>query len=92
MNRGVGDLMRYAALVGFVESTDFGPQCAGADSERPRTRRSDEAIYALALYLQSLRPPFNPNAQSQESIAGEKIFRREGCAGCHTPPLYPTTN
>ena len=89
LNRGVGDLMRYAALVGFVESTDFGPHNVLApDSERPRTRRSDEAIYALALYLQSLRPPFNPNAQSQESIAGEKIFRREGCAGCHTPPLY----
>jgi mono/diheme cytochrome c family protein len=89
LNRGVGDLMRYAALVSTAEATEFGPhQMLAQDSARPRARRSDEALYALALYVQSLRPPHNPNPVNEKSIAGEKIFKKEGCGGCHTPPLY----
>jgi hypothetical protein len=30
-------------------------------AELPKIRRSDEALYALALYIQSLKPPVNPN-------------------------------
>ena len=89
LNRGTGDLMRYAALVSFAETSEFGPHnVLAVDSQRPRARRSDEALYALALYLESLKPPPNPNASSEKSEAGEKIFQREGCAGCHTPPFY----
>lgn len=89
LNRGIGDLMRYAALVSWAESTDFGPHrvlLPGADL--PKARRSDEALYALALYVQSLKPPPNPNPENEDTRAGEAIFRREGCAGCHVPPLY----
>jgi CxxC motif-containing protein (DUF1111 family) len=57
-------------------------------AELPKTRRSDETLYALALYIQSLKPPPNPNPVNEDAKAGEKIFRREGCPGCHTPPLY----
>jgi hypothetical protein len=89
LNRGTGDLMRYAALVSSAEATDFGPhKMLAPESLRAQSRRSDEALYALALYIQSLRPPPNPNSRDGNSVAGEKIFRREGCAGCHTPPLY----
>ena len=89
LNRGIGDLMRYSALVSFAETTQFGQHnVLAADSERPKTRRSDEALYALALYIQSLMPPPNPNPVDEKSIAGGKIFKREGCAGCHVPPLY----
>ena len=38
--------------------------------------------------MYSLQPPPNPNKPSPESRKGEKVFVREGCAACHTPPLY----
>jgi hypothetical protein len=89
LNRGTGDLMRYAALVSTAESTRFGPHnVLAAGSELPRVRRSDEALYALSIYLQSLKPPPNPNRTTPDSLAGRKIFHREGCSGCHVPPLY----
>ena len=49
---------------------------------------SDEALYALALYVYSLQPPANPNRPSDSSRLGQQVFRREGCAACHVPPLY----
>jgi|GEM_PF-5891858 len=51
-------------------------------------RYSDEQLYALALYVYSLQPPPNPNQFDALAAAGQKIFEREGCTGCHTPPLY----
>jgi CxxC motif-containing protein (DUF1111 family) len=30
----------------------------------------------------------NPNKLDRLTRQGEKVFDREGCAGCHTPPLY----
>jgi mono/diheme cytochrome c family protein len=88
-NRGIGDLMRYAALVSYADATVFGGyDMLGSVAQAPTARRSDEALYALALYLQSLKPPLNPNPRGPESSAGERIFHREGCPTCHTPPLY----
>ena len=49
---------------------------------------SDEALYALALYVYSLQPPANPDQPSDPSRRGEQVFRREGCAACHVPPLF----
>jgi len=51
-------------------------------------RYSDEQLYALALYLYSLEPPPNRTPVSALTRRGEKIFADEGCASCHTPPLY----
>ena len=45
-------------------------------------------LYALATYIYSLRPPPNPNPVDERAAAGQKIFAREGCPRCHTPPLY----
>jgi hypothetical protein len=42
----------------------------------------------LALYIYSLQPPLNPNKSDALAVQGEKVFGREGCATCHTPPLY----
>jgi len=53
-----------------------------------RPRYSDAALYALSLYLYSLKPPPNPNKFNALAARGKKIFAREGCATCHTPPLY----
>src|SRR5262249_1175023 len=89
LHRSIGDLMRYAALVSFVDSVDFGPYPVLAPgTRRVQARLSDEALYALASYIYSLRPPPNPNPRDDNTAAGEKVFAREGCAACHTPPLY----
>jgi mono/diheme cytochrome c family protein len=89
LHRGIGDLMRYAAQVSFAEITDFGPyHMLSAESKRVQTRLPDEALYALALYIYSLRAPPNPNHVDQKAKAGQRIFARDGCIRCHTPPLY----
>ena len=89
LHRGAGDLMRYAALVSFAEAADFGPHhVLGPGTRRVQARLPDEALYALALYVESLQPPPNPNRSDERAAAGSKIFQREGCPNCHTPPLY----
>ena len=45
-------------------------------------------LYALAQYIYSLEPPPNPNLSDPRASAGRSVFQREGCANCHTPPLY----
>ena len=42
----------------------------------------------MALYLYSLKPPYNPNPFDDRARRGQRIFHEQGCAGCHTPPLY----
>ena len=99
LHRSIGDLMRYAALaftaVGMERYRRYGDFIPfGTDDFKklpaPSTliRFSDEQLYALALFLYSLEPPQNPNQPNALSAAGERVFRREGCSGCHTPPLY----
>jgi mono/diheme cytochrome c family protein len=97
-HRSIGDLMRYAALADIsfgIESYqrygDFIPRGDGFKTlpdPKSLVRFSDAQLYALALYLYSLKPPPNPNRPDSTSAAGERVFRREGCANCHTPPLY----
>jgi hypothetical protein len=89
LHRGIGDLMRYAALVSYAETADFGPfHMLAKDTRRVGARLPDEALYALALYLYSLKPPSNPNPFDAKAQAGRRIFAREGCSKCHTPPIY----
>ena len=89
LHRSIGDLMRYAALVSFADTADFGAHhMLSTDTRRVQARLADEALYALALYIYSLQPPPNPNPVDATAEAGATIFRREGCARCHTPPLY----
>jgi mono/diheme cytochrome c family protein len=89
LHRSVGDLMRYAALVSYAEAIDFGPyHFLSPDGERLQSRVPDEALYALAMYIYSLQPPKNPNPLDGTGQAGKRVFIREGCGGCHTPPFY----
>ncbi len=89
LHRGIGDLMRYAALVSFADSVDFGPHhVLSSGSTRVKARLSDEALYALALYIYSLEPPPNPHRRDDKAAGGERIFEGERCGRCHTPPLY----
>lgn len=86
-HHGPGDLMRYTALVQDTIGL-AGHGSEPARQPKPGARHSDEALYALVQYLYSLQPPANPNKLDATAERGRKIFAREGCAGCHTPPLY----
>jgi len=87
-HRGIEDLMRYAAQVMSADTPHFGPYDILPRAGRlVPYRLSDEALYAMALYIYSLEPPPNPNRFDSAAAAGQKIFTAN-CAGCHTPPLY----
>jgi hypothetical protein len=92
-NRSIGDLMRYAIINEGLDTLahfgDFQPSAGEtAFSADAGTRYSDEQLYALALYISSLKPPPNPNPFDERARRGQKIFQLQGCIGCHTPPLY----
>lgn len=90
-HRTIGDLMRYSAIVQGADVLDrFGKFRPLGREPDPATleRYSDEELYALSLYLYSLKPPPNPNKFDASAARGKKVFEREGCGGCHTPPLY----
>jgi hypothetical protein len=88
-HRGVEDLMRYATLITCCFSGGIGPERRYAVADGlPSYRFSDDVMYALALYIYSLTPPPNPNPSDQTAARGAQVFAREGCATCHTPPLY----
>jgi hypothetical protein len=92
-NRSIGDIMRYAVINEGLDTLahygDFQPAPGttifGADEG---TRYSDEQLYALALYIESLTPPPNPNKFDEHAQRGQQIFKSEGCPVCHTPPFY----
>lgn len=97
-HRSIADLMRYGALNQGLDSlasyNGFIPFGGSAFDKLPEPdksgvqRYSDEQLYALSLYLYSLKPPVNPNRWGASAARGQNVFEREGCGGCHTPPLY----
>lgn len=92
-HRSIGDLARYAVtnqgLDTMAHFGDFQPSPGEtAFSSQKGTRYSDEQLYALALYIYSLEEPKNPNPMDALAQRGQKVFSQQGCAGCHTPPLY----
>ena len=96
LHRNIGDLMRYAALnQGGDDFANFGgfvPMAHLLQGQKVTPeiadRYSDEQLYALALYLYSLRPPPNLHRPNEETHRGNRIFLREGCTHCHPAPLY----
>ena len=87
-HRNIGDLMRYISLAQDVFSADRYGSATIANSVPPGARYSDSQLYALALYLYSLRPPLNPNHFNASAARGKVLFEKLECARCHTPPLY----
>ncbi len=95
-HHGITDLMRYAAVQNFVDEVTrydgFIPANRLGDHKFPEpatlTRDSDRSLYALAMYVYSLQPPPNPNRFGPLEAKGQRVFKREGCPACHTPPLY----
>ena len=87
--REIGDFMRYCSLVQDVFKLDRYGDVPRQTGEASRGERySDEQLYALALYVYSLRPPPNPNHWDAAAKRGKAVFEHAGCSGCHTPPLY----
>ncbi len=88
-NRGPADIARYGILVEFGESTVFGSHHMLPDEvPKIRVRPTDEAMYALALYVYSLEPAPSPYPRDAIAMRGGQIFEEEGCVKCHTPPHY----
>ena len=95
-HRDITDLMRYIASIADVTDalTVYGdganahldPAKLGMANGVRRT--PDALLYALSLYVYSLKPPANPNPFDDQARIGQKIFERERCVECHTPPLY----
>ncbi len=88
LNRGPEDVARYGILVEFADARVFGPHRMTTTQDAVRLRPPDEAMYALGLYLYSLEPPKSPHPFDRLARRGRRIFAREGCADCHTPPVY----
>lgn len=98
--RSIADLMRYGALNQGADSLasfnsfisadipNFKNLPDPADPVKVGGRYSDQQLYALALYIYSLKPPPNPNKFDAVAQHGQKVFERKGCPICHTPPLY----
>lgn len=87
--RDIGDFMRYCSLVQDVFKLDRYGDAASQPSDTSHMERySDEQLYALALYVYSLRPPVNPNHFDATAKRGKIVFEHAGCAACHAPPLY----
>jgi hypothetical protein len=105
-HRGPADIMRYAALnQGLDEATTFGGALVSGRPEREAPegfflrRYTDEQLYALALYLYSLKPPKNPNlpgTPEQQNLVerGREIFMDTDnrCVTCHDPKTQYTNN
>lgn len=95
-NRGITDLMRYCGLVADVtDATTLYGDGPTASLNLPAMglpngirRTPDALLYALATFIESLKPHTNPNRQTSLSEQGRRIFLREGCNRCHTAPLY----
>ena len=89
VNRGPEDIARYAILVSVADDGSIGQHKFLDEKQRKLTHRySDEAMYAIGKFVYSLEPPPNPNKTDALSERGKKVFENEGCATCHTSPLY----
>ncbi len=94
--RNVTDLMRYIASIADVtdaltvygDGADAHLKLANLGLTKGVHRTPDPLLYALALYIYSLKPPANPNPFDDQARMGQRIFERENCVRCHTPPLY----
>jgi hypothetical protein len=89
LHRGPEDLARYCILVEFADCLVFGQHAMlPPEARKIVLRPPDEAVYAMALYLESLEPAPSPFPFDDRARRGKEIFESEGCVECHTPPAY----
>ena len=61
------------------------PQGANIPAHEPDVSR--EAVEAVVFYLQTLKAPERRNIDDANVLAGEAIFTKINCSGCHTPTM-----
>ena len=89
VNRGPEDIARYAILVNTADDGSIGPYKFYNEHQRKLTTRfPDEALYALGKFVYTLEAPASPHKMDDIARRGQEVFKSEGCAACHTPPLY----
>ena len=89
LNRGPADIARYAVLVATADDGSYGPhKFLTEEQRRLPSRFSDEALFALAMYVYSLEPPPNPNKFDGLAARGKQVFEEKNCWVCHAAPLY----
>ena len=64
------------------------PQGANIPPHEPDV--STEELEAVVFYLQTLKAPERRNMDNADVLAGEVIFNKINCNGCHTPTLKTT--
>lgn len=89
LHRGPEDIARYGILVEYADTGTFGrytmlPQPTLA------VRPPDEAMLAMAMYLETLEPAPSPFPLDTLARHGKEVFDDLACAECHPPPLYTT--
>ena len=83
----------YNGDMGITSSLFPAESCEG---DRPEcaphgTEVSDEAVFAVARYMQTLAVPARRNVDGAQETDGERIFYEVGCAACHTPTVTTGT-
>jgi hypothetical protein len=88
--RGPEDVARYGALVVGADPMEFGSyKILDPAQRRVPFRYSDDALYAISLFLFSVESARNPNPPAENLVErGREVFTRETCVGCHVPPDY----
>ena len=84
--------MRYAALVTYSDSSDFGPHRMLTDEQRRVPFRApDEVLYALTMFIYSLEPPANPNTNNPSVATARKSSFVKAVEGVTRPRSTRTT-
>ena len=85
--------MRYAALVSFSDSSDFGPHRMLTDEQRHVAFRApDEVLYALGdVHLLAGAARESEQEQSRRRGRAREYSNAKGCAGVTRPRSTRTT-
>jgi len=81
-----GDMGITSTLFPGESCEEYRPECAAHPIEV-----SDSIVAAVGFYTQSLGVPARRSLDDKQVIAGEALFRRVGCAGCHLPSVRTGT-
>ena len=81
-----GDMGVTSSLFPAESCEGDRPECAPHAPEV-----SNDAVFAVARYMQTLAVPARRNVDGAQETEGEKIFYQVGCPACHTPTVTTGT-
>ncbi len=93
MHRSIGDLMRYAALAqGADAGSSWGDFRLGPEVPPFAVRYTDEALYALALYLYSLSRQRIRTTWTRNPVPVKWSSNARAAVAATRPRFIPTTS